>query len=508
MRATKISRPSTSSTGAPTGPSFNVPTAVSSIAVVGDKVYVARARSKARLVGPRRDRPRHRSREVVGPHSCRAARRERQHAVRLRHDRGRRATERPRSRLLGPGRNGESGPPPGLTGTRRYCDDAGTSERSSPDRRNVRGRGRGGAKQPRRLRRAHREAAALASDLGWSGDGHRGVESQDLPRWLLHPRPGKVPSQPRCSDRKPAPAGCLPWRPGLSRSTASASRSATVVSSSAAPSSCRARSRTPGTRIRFTHLAAFSASGPGARIRFASHALNTATGGALSAGGVLAVHGRTLLLAEPSGVAAFSVDGDGRHQLWRTPVRGTVKAFATSGATLYIGGRFSRVSGKARSNLAGLALDRKGALLPFAPAVTQEVGALAPLAASSCTASRALYPRRLGTRHSVRSLRTGRSSPGESTPMAVSTASPPSPAGSPSRGASTGWGRLVIRRPAASDGSTDLLTRRRLPYRLPCAPRRVIATAPHLAANSTAPAGERPLPSAKVRPAAKESPAP
>ena len=36
-----------SSTGAPTGPSFNVPTAVSSIAVVGDKVYVARARQSA-----------------------------------------------------------------------------------------------------------------------------------------------------------------------------------------------------------------------------------------------------------------------------------------------------------------------------------------------------------------------------------------------------------------------------------------------------------------------------
>ena len=91
-------------------------------------------------------------------------------------------------------------------------------------------------------------------------------------------------------------------------------------------------------------------------------------------------------------MAAFSVDGDGRHQLWRTPVRGTVKAFATSGATLYIGGRFSRVSGKARSNLAGLALDRKGALLPFAPAVTQEVGALAPLGGVLVYGVTSLYP--------------------------------------------------------------------------------------------------------------------
>ena len=88
---------------------------------------------------------------------------------------------------------------------------------------------------------------------------------------------------------------------------------------------------------------------------------------------------RTLLLAEPSGVAAYSVDGDGRHELWRRPVKGTVRAFATSGTTLYLGGGFSRVGGNARSSLAALALDRRGALLPFAPAVTQEVVALAPL---------------------------------------------------------------------------------------------------------------------------------
>jgi outer membrane protein assembly factor BamB len=171
----------------------------------------------------------------------------------------------------------------------------------------------------------------------------------------------------------------LPWRPGLSYSSAvslAIGHGRVFVGGTFVP---QGQKRTPGKPIRFTHLAAFSASGPGARIRFASHPLNTASGGALSGGGVLAVRGSTLLLAEPSGVAAFSVDGDGRHELWRKPVNGPVRAFATSGATLYLGGRFSRVSGKARSNLARLALDRRGALLPFAPAVTREVGALAPL---------------------------------------------------------------------------------------------------------------------------------
>jgi outer membrane protein assembly factor BamB len=171
----------------------------------------------------------------------------------------------------------------------------------------------------------------------------------------------------------------LPWRPGLSYSSGiglAIGHGRVFVGGTFIP---QGQKQTPGKPIRFTHLAAFSTSGPGARIRFASHVLNTAPGGALSAGGVLAVRGRTLLLAEPSGVAAFSVAGDGRHELWRRPVGGTVRAFAMSGATLYLGGRFTQVGGKARSNLAGLALDRRGALLPFAPAVTQEVGALAPI---------------------------------------------------------------------------------------------------------------------------------
>jgi hypothetical protein len=171
----------------------------------------------------------------------------------------------------------------------------------------------------------------------------------------------------------------LPWRPGLSNSSGislAIGHGRVFVGGTFIP---QGEKRTPGKPIRRTHLAAFSASGPGARIKFASHALNTASGGALSAGGVLAVRGRTLLLAEPSGVAAVSVDGDGRHELWRRPVKGLVKAFATSGETLYIGGRFSRVDGKPRSNFAALALDRRGALLPFAPGVTEEVTALAPL---------------------------------------------------------------------------------------------------------------------------------
>jgi outer membrane protein assembly factor BamB len=171
----------------------------------------------------------------------------------------------------------------------------------------------------------------------------------------------------------------LPWRPGLSYSSGvslAIGHGRVFVGGTFIPAG---QKRTPGKPIRFTHLAAFSASGPGARIPFASHALNTAPGGALGGGGVLAVRGRALLLAEPSGVAAFSVDGKGRRELWQRQVRGTVNAFATSGATLYLGGRFSRVGGQRRTNLAGLALDRRGALLPFAPAVDQEVVTLAPL---------------------------------------------------------------------------------------------------------------------------------
>ena len=226
----------------------------------------------------------------------------------------------------------------------------------------------------------------------------------------------------------------LPWRPGLSYSSGvslAIGHGRVFVGGTFIPAG---QKRTPGKPIRFTHLAAFSASGPGARIRFASHALNTASGGALGAGGVLAVRGRTLLLAEPSGVAAFSVDGDGRHQLWRTPVRGTVKAFATSGATLYIGGRFSRVSGKDRSNLAALALDRRGALLPFAPAVTQEVGALAPLRGVLVYGAASLPPpawhQALGAVSPDGTILPWRFD----ARSAVSTASRPSPAGSPSAG--------------------------------------------------------------------------
>ena len=171
----------------------------------------------------------------------------------------------------------------------------------------------------------------------------------------------------------------LPWRPGLSYSsgvTLAIGHGRVFVGGTFVPVG---QKRTPGKPTRFTHLAAFSASGPGVRIKFASHALNMASGGPLGGGGVLTVNGRTLLVSEPSGVAAFSVDGDGRRELWRRPVKGPVKAFATSGATLYLGGRFSQVDGQPRTNLAGLALDRRGALLSFAPTVTQEVGALAPL---------------------------------------------------------------------------------------------------------------------------------
>jgi trimeric autotransporter adhesin len=171
----------------------------------------------------------------------------------------------------------------------------------------------------------------------------------------------------------------LPWRPSLSWSdgiSLAVGHGRVFVGGTFI---LQGQKQEPGKRVRYTHLAAFSTAGTGARVPFASHALNKAPGGALSGGGVLAVRGRTLLLAEPSGVTAFSVAGNGRHELWRRPVRGAINALATRGTTLYIGGRFSSVGGRPRTNLAALALDRKGALLPFAPAVTQDVLALAPL---------------------------------------------------------------------------------------------------------------------------------
>jgi outer membrane protein assembly factor BamB len=366
------------STGAPIGPSFQVPTAVSSIAVVEDKIYVARARSKRASSGL----------DIIDP------------ATGARTSWGLIRAER----LSG---NGSTLYVSGMTPTdehqgvrdRVYSALAGTAKAVlhpvSPPL--------GGAA----LTLAPQDGRLLVGGTfaGVGGAARANLAAFDVRSGRLLPwRPsadsvvtglaaanGKVyiggyfthvGGKARRSLAAVSATGAgrlLAWRPGLSYSSGvnlAIGHGRVFVGGTFVP---QGQKQTPGKRVRLTHLAAFSASGPGARIRFASHALNTAPGGALGGGGVLAVRGRTLLLAEPSGVAAFAVDGDGRHELWRTPVGGSVNAFATSGATLYLGGRFSRVSGKPRTNLAALARDRRGALLPFAPAVTQDVVALAPL---------------------------------------------------------------------------------------------------------------------------------
>jgi outer membrane protein assembly factor BamB len=81
-----------------------------------------------------------------------------------------------------------------------------------------------------------------------------------------------------------------------------------------------------------------------------------------------------------AGVAAFRTGGHGRV-LWKRSVEGgnvpIVFALQTDGSTLYVGGRFSRLGGQPRTNLAALALDRSGALLDFAPQIPDQVMALA-----------------------------------------------------------------------------------------------------------------------------------
>lgn len=123
-----------------------------------------------------------------------------------------------------------------------------------------------------------------------------------------------------------------------------------------------------GKIVPFTNVAAFSARGTGARMRFSPKLSQDV--------GALAVWHRTLIVGGQS-VIAYSVDGDGRRELWRRSTDSYVFAFARRGPTLYAGGNFDRVDRRPRQNLAALALNRRGALLPFAPKVPIGVGALA-----------------------------------------------------------------------------------------------------------------------------------
>jgi hypothetical protein len=122
--------------------------------------------------------------------------------------------------------------------------------------------------------------------------------------------------------------------------------------------------------IPFTNVAAFSARGTGARLRFSPKL------GEEFDVVALAVWSRTLIVGGQS-VIAYSADGDGRHELWRRNTDLYVSSFATRGSTLYVGGNFDRFGRRPRQSLAALALDRHGALLPFAPKVPIGVQALA-----------------------------------------------------------------------------------------------------------------------------------
>jgi outer membrane protein assembly factor BamB len=125
-----------------------------------------------------------------------------------------------------------------------------------------------------------------------------------------------------------------------------------------------------GKIIPFTNVAAFSARGTGVRLRFSPRLGQEFDVGALT------VWHRTLIVGGQS-VIAYSVDGDGRRELWRRSTDSYVFAFALRGHTLYAGGNFERVAKRRRQNLAALALNRRGAVLPFAPKVPIGVQALA-----------------------------------------------------------------------------------------------------------------------------------
>ncbi len=127
-----------------------------------------------------------------------------------------------------------------------------------------------------------------------------------------------------------------------------------------------------GKVIPFTSVAAFSDRGTGVRLPFSPKL------GFEFDVGALTVWHRTLIVGGQN-VIAYSVDGDGRRELWRRSTDSFVFAFARRGPTLYAGGNFERVARRPRQNLAAFALNRRGALLPFAPKVPIGVEALASL---------------------------------------------------------------------------------------------------------------------------------
>lgn len=164
----------------------------------------------------------------------------------------------------------------------------------------------------------------------------------------------------------------LPWRPRLRywniHELAAGAGRVFVGGSLLFPGSENTRKN--GKIVPFTSVAAFSARGTGVRLGFSPKL------GEEFDVGAMAVWRRTLIVGGQS-VIAYSVDGDGRRELWRRSTDSYVFAFARRGPTLYAGGNFDRVARQPRQNLAALALNRRGALLPFAPKVPIGVEALA-----------------------------------------------------------------------------------------------------------------------------------
>jgi hypothetical protein len=124
------------------------------------------------------------------------------------------------------------------------------------------------------------------------------------------------------------------------------------------------------TRGEGAHVAAFSTRGPGTHLPFSPK-----LGFEFDVGAMTVWH-RTLIVGGQS-VIAYSVDGDGRRPLWCHRGTDYVFAFARRGTTLYAGGNFERVDRRPRHGLAAFALNRHGALLPFAPKVPIGIEALA-----------------------------------------------------------------------------------------------------------------------------------
>jgi hypothetical protein len=126
------------------------------------------------------------------------------------------------------------------------------------------------------------------------------------------------------------------------------------------------------------HLAAFSAT-TGALLGF-NHSANAAVNSLeLSPGKTRLYAGgdfTTIDGASRAHLAAFDLPGGALNATWKPTVTGKVKSISTfgTGATLYVGGTFTKAAGQARTNLA--AFTSAGALLPFKASPDASVRAL------------------------------------------------------------------------------------------------------------------------------------